>query len=155
MWIPSLLKPDRPASAPDDERGSDDIAPASPFPSEGVHLDPRGLARLAQRFPVLRVSAGHPLFSEGDYGQSMFLLIDGRSEAGVSGRRGEVLLPGSAIGEATLFSRGPCLATVMACTDCEFIEVDEQAFYAIVRQAPEFAGFVMRTLVRRLKRHAG
>lgn len=150
MWILSLLKPDSQAPTHASER-AEDLQPATvPYSRDSVCLSPIELMRFARAYPAFRVANGQWLFCEGTWGNSMYLLIDGRAEVSTHEHLVEVLLPGTIVGEASLLTPGPRPLTVTARTNCEFIEITEQAFYAIVRNTPEFAAFVMRVLTRRL-----
>lgn len=151
MWILSLLKPDSQAPTHSSEQ-ADDLLPTSiPYSRDSVCLSPIELMRFSRAYPSFRIANGRSLFREGTWGNSMYLLIDGRAEASAQDHLVEVLLPGTLIGETNLLTPGPRPVTVIARTHCEFIEITEQAFYAIIRDTPEFAAFVMRVLTKRLQ----
>lgn len=151
MWILSLLKPDSQAPTHANEQ-AEDLLPASvPYSRDSVCLSPIELMRFSRAYPSFRIANGQSLFREGAWGNSMYLLIDGRAEVSAHEHLVEVLLPGTLIGEASLLTPGPRPVTVTARTSCEFIEITEQAFYAIIRDTPEFAAFVMRVLAKRLQ----
>lgn len=151
MWILSLLKPDSQAPAHANEP-AEDLLPASvPYSRDSLCLSPIELMRFAKAYPAFRITNGRCLFREGTWGHAMYLLIDGRADVSAHEHLTEVLLPGTLIGEASLLTPGPRTVTVTARTDCEFIEITEQDFYAIVRHTPEFAAFVMRVLAKRLQ----
>ncbi len=101
---------------------------------------------------IVRVAAGQTLFCEGDIGSTMYVLILGRAEIVVAGRVMEVLMPGNIVGEMSMVSPGPRSATVTAGEACEFVAIDSQRFNELVRQVPDFALEVMRTLTDRLRR---
>lgn len=147
MWILSLLKPDRaPQPAPTQARSSQ--PPEAPSAMLFFEL-------FSHAPDVLRVPAGQPLFAEGDNGREMYVLILGRADVTVGQRLVEVLLPGNVVGEMSLVAPGPRATTVTASVDCEFIAVDARRFSALVRQAPDFALLVMRSLADRLRRADG
>jgi len=101
---------------------------------------------------IVRVPRGAVLFREGEPGAAMYVLILGQASVAIGGRELEILTPGAIVGEMSIVSPGPRSATVTACDDCEFVEIDGRRFNELVRQVPEFALQVMRTLSERLRR---
>jgi CRP-like cAMP-binding protein len=100
---------------------------------------------------IIRVPAGAALFSENDDGHMMYVLATGRAEVIVNNRVVESLEHGSIVGEMGLVSPGPRSASVVALSDCEFVEVDEKRFQFLVQQTPFFATQVMRVMAERLR----
>ena len=101
---------------------------------------------------IIRVPAGAALFSENDDGHMMYVLATGRAEVIVNNRIVESLEHGSIVGEMGLVSPGPRSASVVALSDCEFVEVDEKRFQFLVQQTPFFATQVMRVMAERLRK---
>lgn len=100
---------------------------------------------------IVRVPAGRPLFQAGDPGDLMYVLTVGAAEVIVNNRTIESLQPGNIIGEVSLIAPGPRSATVIAVTDCEFVQVDKKRFHYLVQQTPFFATQVMQVLAERLR----
>jgi CRP-like cAMP-binding protein len=100
---------------------------------------------------IVRIEAGQPLFTVGEAGQQMFVLITGTAEVIVNNRVVEVLQHGNVVGEMGIISPGPRSATVVAETECEFVAIDEKRFLYLVQQTPYFATQVMRVLAERLR----
>jgi len=100
---------------------------------------------------IIRVPAGQPLFSEGEPGHLMYVLTTGTAEVIVHNRVVEKLQHGNIVGELGIASPGPRSATVVATTDCEFVEVDEKRFQFLIQQTPFFAMQVIRVLAERLR----
>jgi len=101
---------------------------------------------------IVSVAAGAALFVEGDTGPAMYVLTVGSAEVFVKNRLVETLAPGSIVGEMGLISPSTRTATVVASTDCEFVEIDEARFHDLVAQTPHFALNVMRVMAERLRR---
>lgn len=101
---------------------------------------------------IVKVPAGDILFSEDDDGHMMYVLTTGTAEVIVNNRVVESLDHGSIVGEMGIVSPGPRSASVVAMTDCEFVEVDEKRFQFLVQQTPFFATQVMRVMAERLRR---
>lgn len=98
------------------------------------------------------IAAGQPLFTEGEEGHLMFVLIKGTAEVIVKNKVVETLEHGSIVGEVGMVLPGPRSATVIAKTDCDFVAVDEKRFQFLVQQTPFFATQVLRVLAERLKK---
>ncbi len=101
---------------------------------------------------IVRVPRGAVLFREGEPGAAMYVLILGQASVAIHGCELEILTPGAIVGEMSIVSPGPRSATVTASDNCEFVEINARRFNELVRQVPEFALQVMRTLSERLRR---
>lgn len=100
---------------------------------------------------IVRVAAGQHLFSAGDTGGLMYVLATGSAEVRVHQRIVETLQHGSIVGEMGLVSPAPRSASVIALSDCEFVEIDEKRFQFLVQNTPFFAIQVMRVMAERLR----
>ncbi|WP_371323500.1 cyclic nucleotide-binding domain-containing protein [Dechloromonas sp. ZY10] len=100
---------------------------------------------------LVQVPAGQALFREGEEGHLMYVLATGSAEVWVGEQAVETLVHGSIVGEMSIVLPGPRSASVIALSDCEFVEVDEKRFQFLVQQTPFFATQVMRVLAERLK----
>ena len=110
------------------------------------------LAHFRKARNVVTMPRGAVLFSQGQPGDKMYVLIQGRAEISVGGQVVENALPGALIGEMALVSSAPRSATVTAGTDCKLVAVDVQQFDLLVRESPEFARHVMAVIADRLRR---
>ena len=100
---------------------------------------------------IIKVNAGAALFREGEDGTTLYVLTIGTAEVMIGNRVVETLQPGNIIGEMALVDPAPRTASVIAVTDCEFVEVDDKRFNYLVQQTPFFALKVMRVLSERLR----
>jgi CRP-like cAMP-binding protein len=100
---------------------------------------------------IVKIPAGGTLFGEGDEGNMMYVLTTGTAEVIVNNRVVETLQHGNIVGEISIVLPGARSATVVATTDCEFVEVDEKRFQFLVQQTPFFATQVMRVMAERLR----
>lgn len=101
---------------------------------------------------IIKIKAGAALFQEGDEGRMMYVLATGNADVLVGNRVVEQLQHGSIVGEISIVLPGPRSASVVARTDCEFVEVDEKRFQFLVQQTPFFAIQVMRVMAERLRK---
>jgi CRP-like cAMP-binding protein len=97
------------------------------------------------------LAVGEVLFSEGEPGDCMFVLLEGAVDITVGGRTVEHSERGGILGEMALIDRSPRAATVTATTPSRLAKVDERRFNFIVQQNPFFARHLMKVLVDRLR----
>jgi len=98
------------------------------------------------------VPAGQVLFSQGEPGDFMFVLMSGTADIVVRDKVMETAVPGTIVGEMALISKGPRSATVIATSDCKFLPIEHERFNFLVQKKPEFALHVMQVLADRLHR---
>jgi MFS family permease len=108
-------------------------------------LPPYETERLAQSAVWREVAAGTPVVTQGDIGDTYYLVARGELSVHVDGRlRDHTLLPGDGFGEIALLSRIPRTATVTALTDCRLLSLDSTAFLSAVTSTPEVSDLVHR-----------
>jgi CRP/FNR family cyclic AMP-dependent transcriptional regulator len=90
---------------------------------------------------------------EGEMGESLHIVLSGevRVESGGSelARRGS----GDVVGEMSLITRSPRIASLVADGDVRAIRIDGRAFESMVHDRPDIAIGVMRVLAHRLAEH--
>jgi len=96
--------------------------------------------------------AGQEIFGEGQSGELMYVVVEGRVDLLVKGNLVEELGPGGALGEMALLDTEPRSATAIARTDCKLVAIDEKRFKFLVQQTPHFALQLMRVIADRLRR---
>lgn len=99
------------------------------------------------------VPAGAVIFSEGERGDEMYGVIEGRVE--LRGAEGVVaeLGPDEVFGEMAIVDASPRMATAVAATDTVLAVIDHHRFLFLVHETPTFALQVMSTMADRLRRH--
>ena len=95
---------------------------------------------------------GAVIFAEGETGNNMYVLIQGRADISVGGEVLESAVPGSLLGEMSLVSSAPRSATVVAATECKLVSVDAKQFDLLAKESPAFARHVMTVMAERLRR---
>lgn len=98
------------------------------------------------------VARGQAIFSAGDHGHVMYVVMTGVVDLFVGDELVEHAEVGTMFGEMALISDEPRTATAIAVTDCELVTIDTQQFYSLVQQAPPFATKVMKIMADRLRR---
>jgi CRP/FNR family transcriptional regulator, cyclic AMP receptor protein len=96
--------------------------------------------------------AGDTVFSEGDPGNFMFVVVEGTIDIFVNEKLIDISGPGDLLGEMALIDSKPRSATAIARTAARLARVDEGDFLAMVGDTPFFALHVMRVLVERMRR---
>jgi CRP-like cAMP-binding protein len=111
---------------------------------------------LAEHFPRQHLPAGATLFHEGDFGASMYLVVEGQLQ--VSKRLIEgadkvltTLGAGQYVGEMSLLTGAKRSATVQALVDAEVIEIDQPTFENLLHDQPRAGVDLMRQMARRLE----
>lgn len=95
--------------------------------------------------------AGSTIFSEGEAGHIMYVVLEGSIRLSVKGKDIETLGAGAVLGEMSLIDAAPRSATATALTDCRLVAITEQRFSFMVQQTPKFALQIMRVIVDRLR----
>jgi CRP/FNR family cyclic AMP-dependent transcriptional regulator len=96
--------------------------------------------------------AGHTIFSKGDPGDAMYIVLEGEVELHINGSVIETLGPGEPFGEMALIDRSPRMATVIAKTMCKLVAIPERRFLFMVQQTPFFSLQIMRVMAERLRK---
>lgn len=139
--------------------------PANEPPNEAYIRDLPLLARLpdedlkalASRGRVRRFNAGATIFHEGDPGDAIYVVVDGRLRMSrISGSGTEATLAiigaGDATGEMSLFDGRPRSATATAMQPTRVFVVSRDDFVNWVRERPAAALALLETLSLRLRR---
>jgi CRP/FNR family transcriptional regulator len=120
-------------------------------------LDADSAATLESVLTTRTVSRGHIVFREGDEGDRLFIVIDGKvkiSRAAADGRENllAVLGTGEMFGELSLFDPGPRTASVSAVTDATLASLDHDDLRPLLFERPGVAVELLQALAQRLRR---
>jgi DASS family divalent anion:Na+ symporter len=120
-------------------------------------LDRVALARLAAYMDPVAVRAGEVIFSEGDAGDALYIVVRGTFGAfvGPEPKRVNTIGPGHYVGELALLVDEPRSATIRADADGELLRLDRQQFMELLGRDAAAAKAVATTLARRLRRRDG
>ena len=99
----------------------------------------------------IRVPADTVLFSEGENGDKMFVILEGEIRLTINGQALGMEVDGGIIGEMALIDEALRSATATTVTDSVLAPLDLPAFMALVQKKPEFAVHVMQVLSQRLR----
>ena len=98
--------------------------------------------------------AGDVILTEGEMGNTAYLLVDGDVEVTVGRDKPKLVATlhrGEVFGEMSLLEPGPRSATITASTDVECVLTTYEDFIAAIQDDPAQAVAFMQTLVRRLR----
>ena len=113
-------------------------------------LAPADLGAIAEVAQERSFADGELLASEGELGDELLIVASGtvRVEAGGSeiARRG----PGEVVGEMSLITRGPRMASLVADGDVRAIRIGRREFESMIHDRPDIGIGVMRVLAQRL-----
>ena len=120
-------------------------------------LDEATAELLASALTTRAVVRGHVVFSEGDTGDRLFIVLDGKvkiSRAAADGRENllTVLGPGEMFGELSLFDPGPRTATATVVTESTLASLDHDDLRPLLLNEPGMAVQLLRALAQRLRR---
>jgi CRP-like cAMP-binding protein len=108
---------------------------------------------LLPRGRVAHFGSGETLIQQGDEGNSMFILVEGKASVLVN-RNGAAkpvaqLNSGDCFGEMSLLTGEPRMATVVAQTDCELVEIGKSVLAESIKQNPKLLEQLSELLARR------
>ena len=104
---------------------------------------------------IKRLKAGAIILNEGDELDSLYVVLEGRMEAGLpktkprfTAVRLNELGPGQCFGEYALVDQQPASATIRAVTDAEVFRLDYDAMRSFLDAHPAVASIIYQNLLR-------
>jgi CRP-like cAMP-binding protein len=112
---------------------------------------------LASGLTRVRIDRGECIFSEGDPGNQLYVIRQGKVKISLSGPEGRenmlaVLGPGEMFGELSLFDPSPRTANATAITDTEVLCLPHDALRGWLTSSPTVAPQLLQALAQRLRR---
>jgi CRP-like cAMP-binding protein len=120
-------------------------------------LDDDAAASLRASMSTVRVNKGDTLFKEGDDGDRLYVVVEGKLKLGTSSGDGRenllsILGPGDMFGELSLFDPGPRTATATAVTDTRLLALANDQVIGWVTRHPQVSLQLLGRLAQRLRR---
>jgi CRP/FNR family transcriptional regulator, cyclic AMP receptor protein len=109
------------------------------------------LVRLAEVTEEMVVPRGGVVFREGDFGEELFVIADGRVRIVLNGRTLATLDKSDYFGEMSLLDGEPRSAGAEADTDVLLLRISQKDFHQILRRHFDASLAVIRTLSQRLR----
>src|ERR1700704_2367595 len=95
---------------------------------------------------MIRIAVGKVVFREGDPGNVVYVVLDGKVDLRVGGRLVETVGPGGVLGEMALIEHAPRVATATAKTGCDLLPISEARFMTMIQKTPHFALQIMKVM---------
>ncbi|MDD9208029.1 Crp/Fnr family transcriptional regulator [Georgenia sp. 10Sc9-8] len=100
---------------------------------------------------------GETLFNEGDPGDRLYVLVEGKVKLGHTAPDGRenliaVLGPSEMLGELTLFDPGPRSTTASAVAPTRLLTLEHSDLMGLLDSRPELAKHMLKALAQRLRR---
>ena len=120
-------------------------------------LDDEATAALQGSLGTVRLRRGEVLFHEGDTGDKLYVVADGKVKLGRTSSDGRenllaILGPGQMFGELSLFDPGPRSATVTAVTDTVFYSLSHDDLLKWLDGRADVAHGLLAQLASRLRK---
>ena len=93
----------------------------------------------------------HTIFTEGQEGRSLYIVVSGRVRVHLGDRDLAQLEQGACFGEMSLFDAEPRSASVTTVESCECLMLTQQQLYDAIDETPGIAINIIRLLSRRTR----
>jgi CRP-like cAMP-binding protein len=118
---------------------------------------PEAREALASALQYSDYTRGEAVFTEGEQGDTLFIVLTGKVKVGrraADGRENmlSVMGPSDMFGELSLFDPGPRTATATVLTEARLASLAHAALRPWINDRPEIAEQLLRVLARRLRR---
>ena len=114
-------------------------------------MPPAELRHLAGIAEEVVYSAGEPIITGGEHGDTMFLIVEGEVRIHRDKEELAILKQKAYFGEMSILDGEPRSASVSAVTDCLLLRISQTDFYDILSRHFEVAMTIIRTLTQRLR----
>jgi len=123
-------------------------------------LDDDAASALMESMTTSHLERGEILFSEGDQGDRLYVITEGKIKLGLTSVDGRenllaILGPGEMFGELSLFDPGPRTATATAVAQTQLIALGHADLHTFLLDRPAVAANLLAALARRLRRANG
>ncbi|NET46252.1 Crp/Fnr family transcriptional regulator [Okeania sp. SIO2B3] len=109
------------------------------------------LVRLASVMDELSFPNSHSIFTEGQEGRSLYIVVSGKVRVHLADRELARLEQGACFGEMSLFDAEPRSASVTTLEICECLMLTQMQLYDAIDETPDIAINIIRLLSRRIR----
>lgn len=109
------------------------------------------LSKVAQIAVEEQFNANMPLFVEGDFGDSLYIILDGDIKIHKGNRHIASLGKGACLGEMALLDQEPRSADATSETDATLLKIKQEDFYEIMSSNMEIMQGIVKLLTGRLR----
>ena len=120
-------------------------------------LDDAAAASLRASMDSVKIAKGSVLFAEGDEGDHLYVIVEGKLKLGTSSGDGRenllsILGPGEMFGELSLFDPGPRTSSATAVTDSKLLSLGQEKLIPWLATNPNVSLQLLARLAQRLRR---
>jgi CRP-like cAMP-binding protein len=109
------------------------------------------LVRLASIMDELSFPSAHTIFTEGQEGRALYIVVSGRVSVHSKGQELAQLGEGACFGEMSLFDAEPRSASITTLESCDCLMLTQQQLYEAIDETPGIAINIIRLLSRRIR----
>jgi CRP/FNR family transcriptional regulator, cyclic AMP receptor protein len=109
------------------------------------------LVRLASVMEELSFPNSHTIFTEGEEGRALYIVVSGRVRVHIDDQELVQLERGTCFGEMSLFDAEPRSASVTTLESCDCLVLTQQQLYEAIDETPGIAVNIIRLLSRRIR----
>lgn len=118
-------------------------------------MPPGELSRLADITKEVIYPAGSSIIREGEYGDTMYLIVEGEVRVHRGAAKIAVLKEKDYFGEMSILAGEPRSASVTALSDCLLLRINQADFHEMLSGHFDVTLAIIRTLTRRLRQTEG
>lgn len=109
------------------------------------------LVRLASVMDELSFPTDHTIFTQGQEGRSLYIVVKGLVRVHIGDRDLAQLKEGACFGEMSLFDAEPRSASITTLESCECLMLTQLQLYDAIDETPGIAINIIRLLSRRIR----
>lgn len=109
------------------------------------------LVRLASVMEELSFTGDQTIFTQGQEGRSLYIVVSGLVRVHIGDRELAQLRQGACFGEMSLFDSEPRSASITALEECECLVLTQLQLYDAIEETPGIAVNIIRLLSRRIR----
>ena len=109
------------------------------------------LSKIAQIAEEVEIGFDEKLFDQGEHGDSLYIIINGKISVTQNERSITILEEGDCIGEMALLDQEPRSAGALAIADSILLKIDQEGFYELMSTNPEIMKQIVMILTQRVR----
>lgn len=109
------------------------------------------LSHIAQITDEVECAPQETIFNEGDQGDAMYLIVDGKVKVHAGDKVLAELGTSQCVGEMAILDAEPRSASITALTDLTLLKINREDFSEILGEKPEISRGIIKVLTGRLR----
>lgn len=109
------------------------------------------LSHIAQITDEVECAPQETIFNEGDQGDAMYLIVDGKVKVHTGDKVLAELGASQCVGEMAILDAEPRSASITALTDLTLLKIEREDFSEILGEKPEISRGIIKVLTGRLR----